>query len=715
MLLVGGTRQALWQRAAAFTPQRVPFMLALAPLLAAGGAPPFFAEVAALLVASALVAYVCYRFGLLPIVGFLLTGVLIGPNALGLVQDQELIDAAAEIGVILLLFTIGIEFSLEKLARIKRLIFLGGGLQVGVTVAVVTGLLLLLGVDLNVGIYTGCLVALSSTAIVLKLLADRGETETTVGQIGLGLLIFQDLAVIVMVLLVPILGGGGGSLGDLALALGKAAGIIVLVLVVARRVMPKVLEAVARTCSPELFLLSVIAICFGTAYLTSLAGVSLSLGAFLAGLVVSESRFSEHAFGEILPLQILFSAAFFVSVGLLLDVQVLLANLGWVLAAIGGVLLLKVLITTFSVRALGYSMPAALCSGLYLGQVGEFSFVLERAGREAGLVAGGMEAGPATFIAATVVLMVVTPFLAQLGRKLEARLSARTEAKEREAMAAGGDGEADEEPFADVRGHVIIAGYGAAGQKLAYSLREADVPFVILTLSPGGANDAERDAMPVLRGDYARQHTLSLAGLDRAKVLVVADDDPSMAQRVVAVARVLRPDVRIVARTRFEAEVHELAEGGADHVISEEQESHVRLLDEVLETYDMAHDERLRYMTALREMRASGPRGGNGRPGARLTSRTMALSEEEKESRKCRHQDQTSAVTPGTNGCKECLEMGDTWVHLRVCLTCGHVGCCDSSKNKHARKHHGATAHPIVKSGEPGEDWSWCYADKQML
>ena len=688
-------------------------MLALVPVLAAGGAPAFFTEVAILLVSSAVVAYVCYRFGLLPIVGFLLTGVLIGPNALGLVHDEELIEAAAEIGVILLLFTIGIEFSLEKLARIKRLIFLGGGLQVGITVAAVTGMLLLFGVELNVGIYTGCLVALSSTAIVLKLLGDRGETETTVGQIGLGLLIFQDLAVIVMVLLVPILGGGGGSLGDLALALGKAAGIIVLVLVVARRIMPKILEAVARTCSPELFLLSVIAICFGTAFLTSLAGVSLSLGAFLAGLIVSESRFSEHAFGEILPLQILFSAAFFVSVGLLLDVQVLIANLGWVLAAIGGVLLLKVLITTFSVKALGYSMPAALCSALYLGQVGEFSFVLERAGREAGLLAGGAEEGSATFIAATVVLMVVTPFLAQLGRKLEARLNARTDAKEQQAMTAGGDGAADEEPFTDVRDHVIIAGYGGAGQKLAYSLREADVPFVILTLNPGGANDAERDKMPVLRGDYARQHTLRLAGIDRAKVLVVADDDPSMAQRVVAVTRVLRPDVRIVARTRFEAEVPELAEGGADHVISEEQESHVRLLDEVLETYEMEHDERMHYTAALREMRTSG--NGNQQTSTSLKAQTVELSEKEKQSRKCSHQDQTSVVTPGTNGCKECLETGDTWVHLRVCLSCGHVGCCDSSKNKHARKHHGETNHPIVKSGEPGETWSWCYEDKQML
>lgn len=265
-------------------------LLATAAVLAVATL-PFLGEVVALLASSVAVAYVCQRFGIVPIVGFLLAGVLIGPNALGLVRDQELIDNAAEIGVILLLFTIGIEFSLAKLARIQRLIFGGGGLQMGLTVGAVTGGLLLLGIPWQVGVFTGFLAALSSTAIVLKLLADRGETDTPAGQTGLGILIFQDLAIIVMVLLVPVLAGQGGGTAGIALALGKAVGTILLVLVFARRVMPRILERVALTCSPELFLLAVISICFGTAWATSLAGVSVSLGAFLAGLVVSESRF----------------------------------------------------------------------------------------------------------------------------------------------------------------------------------------------------------------------------------------------------------------------------------------------------------------------------------------------------------------------------------------------------------------------------------------
>ncbi|NJK81568.1 MAG: sodium:proton exchanger, partial [Chloroflexaceae bacterium] len=249
----------------------------LLPLLAqaeeGGGMLPFLPEVVALLAASALIAYICFRLGLVPIVGFLLAGVAIGPNALGLVQDRQLIDAVAEIGVILLLFTIGIEFSLEKLAKIKELLFIGGGLQTSLVIAAVAGIALLFGVSWQVSIFTGCLIVLSSTVIVLKLLGERGETNSPGGQISLGILIFQDLAIIIMVLFVPILAGEGGSALDIVWALTKAVGIIVLVLVFARRVMPPVLELVARTCSTEIFLLTVIAICFGTAWLTSLAGV----------------------------------------------------------------------------------------------------------------------------------------------------------------------------------------------------------------------------------------------------------------------------------------------------------------------------------------------------------------------------------------------------------------------------------------------------------
>ncbi|MEJ7709944.1 MAG: cation:proton antiporter [Pyrinomonadaceae bacterium] len=442
---------------------------------AAAAVPSFFSEIAALLVAGAVIAYISFRFRLVPIVGFLLAGVLIGPNALGLVEDQDLVDATAEIGVILLLFTIGIEFSLEKLAKIKNLIFIGGGLQVGLATLATMGALAAFGIDWRAGLFTGFLVSLSSTAIVLKLLGERSETNSTQGQVGLGLLIFQDLAIIVMVVLVPMLSGSGGSALEVGVALAKALAIIIVVLVFARRLMPKVLEMVALTCSPELFLLAVIAICFGTAYLTSLAGVSLSLGAFLAGLLVSESRFSEHALGETMPLQILFSATFFVSVGMLLDVRFLLSNLPLVVGAIVLVLVVKVLTTGASVIALGYKSPVVIGAGLMLAQVGEFSFVLEREGRQAGLTPAGLgEAGSQAFISATVVLMVATPFLMQLRERLASSIGRRTlrvEADQMEEESASTEGI----PF--LEDHVIVAGYrrssapfGARAQRIAHSV-----------------------------------------------------------------------------------------------------------------------------------------------------------------------------------------------------------------------------------------------------
>jgi CPA2 family monovalent cation:H+ antiporter-2 len=757
----------------------------LLPLFAEGGQMAFLSEVVVLLAASALIAYLCQRFGLVPIVGFLLAGVVIGPYALGLVRDRALIDATAEIGIILLLFTIGLEFSLEKLSQIRRFIFLGGGMQVGLVILVTTALLAAFGIDWRAGVFTGFLIALSSTAIVLKLLADRGDTNTTGGQISLGVLIFQDLAIIVMALLVPMLGGGGGSSFDVAVALGTAALLIIVVLLVARRIMPPILEMVARTCSPELFLLTVIAICFGTAYLTSLFGVSLSLGAFLAGLIVSESRYSEQAFGEILPLQILFSATFFVSVGMLLDLRFLIANPLLVVAVVAGVLLLKLLTTGLSVKILGYPAGTAAVSAFLLAQVGEFSFVLERIGRDAGIFPFGMETtGGQTFIAASVVLMVLTPFLALAGYRVEAILARR-------APASGSiptEESASSEHFAHLENHVIIAGYGDGGRQIASMLAQAGVPFVIVTLSPGGASAAEAAGYPVLLGDDSRIHTLNLVRAPRARMLIIADDTVALARRTAAVARMANPTLTILVRTRYTGDIEELHAVGADTVVSEELESTARLAEHVLFAYQLRPDQVAAFVATLRAhdagalpaqpsnipgagvdtraatIRAGAPAAGQPLAALALTERygvqldgvrrdgvffdapadltltpgdqvllrgTAAQFEALAEllrpadaqppdeppagAPECSHLGRIVDVTPNTEGCEECLASGDRWVHLRMCLTCGHVGCCDSSKGKHATKHFHATGHPIMRSMEPGEEWRWCFIDQQEV
>lgn len=792
-------------------------------VLAAGAVPQYMTEAVALIVAGAVIAYICFRLKLVPIVGFLFAGVLIGPNAFGLVKDQALVDATAEIGVILLLFTIGIEFSLEKLARIQRLIFGGGTLQVGLSVAVTAGVLLVFGVDWRSGIFTGMLVALSSTAIVLKLLADKSETNSEPGQVGLGLLIFQDLAIVVMVMLIPVLAGtgGGGALG-VGIALAKAAGIILLVLVVARRIMPKILETVAKTCSPELFLLSIVAICFGTAYLTSLAGVSLSLGAFLAGLMVSESSYSHHALSETLPLQIIFSATFFVSVGMLLDVSYLINNLPAIFAAIAVVLAIKIATTGVSVRALGYKAPVAAASALMLAQIGEFSFVLERTGREAGLFPMGMGAsGSQTFIATTVVLMVLTPLLMNVGSGLSAKIVRKREiAGVPESAAEMG------EPLG-LEDHVIVAGYGKAAQWLVRVLAGSGIPYVVTTLNPDRANEAERAGFPVVRGDATKPFLLSHVGIDNAKMLVIPDDDPSTAHRITAVARSLNPTMRIVVRTRYTSEVDGLAHAGADSVIAEELESVVQIFGDVLRDYRIpaeeieAHEELARKNgysafldlnvdtsifkcetdqecldTRTVKVRDDAPVAGKAIaalslmnmgltvrsvvrgslvfdeppaemvlvPGDELViageTRSFARSAaffrrpndttvepavrrsptpqtNEKEiafkaetgidtgtlieySPKadeaiCSHLDQIRPVYPSAAGCEECLLSGDKWLHLRLCLTCGHVGCCDSSENRHATAHFHKADHAVMRSIEVFDDWAWCFEDEEYI
>ncbi|MEM7587981.1 MAG: cation:proton antiporter [Acidobacteriota bacterium] len=689
----------------------------------AAAAPHFLAEATICILAGAAIAYVCSRLGLVPIVGFLATGVVIGPNALGLVTNMELINEAAELGVILLLYTIGIEFSLDKLAKIKTLIFGGGGLQVGLVTLGTTLALSAFGIDWKVGVFTGFLVALSSTAIVLKLLGDTGETSAPHGQVGLGFLIFQDLAIIAMVLLVPALAGQGGSSLDVAWALGQAGLIIVIVLAVARRLMPPLLERVALTCSPEIFLLTVVAICFGTAYLTSLAGISVSLGAFLAGLVVSESRFSHQAFAEIMPLQILFSAIFFVSVGMLLDVGFFINNLPLVLAALAAVLVLKIVTTALAALALGYRMPVVISSSLMLAQVGEFSFVLERAGRDLGLYPAGMaEVGSQTFIAATVVLMVLTPALTRLGSGLAQRLEDRGKAKEAAAMATeiGHD-------LPELENHVVISGYAQGARRLVPVFAERGIPLLVTTLSPTGAREVEALGVPVLRGDSTKVETLRHAGLDRARALVIADDEPAMAHRIASIARGLNPDLRITIRTRSSADISELTHAGANEVVTEELESTLQVCADILALYGTESGEITAHAEAVRELARRGeldqpePSALSAEPAPSPSGSPRGIDTESYVELEpdleagCPHVDRIRPVLPSAVGCEECLRKGEKWVHLRICMTCGHVGCCDSSPGKHATAHYHATGHPIMRSLEPGEDWGWCFACEKTL
>jgi monovalent cation:H+ antiporter-2, CPA2 family len=459
---------------------------------ASGAAPPLVSQLALVLVGAAVVGYLCQRIGLIPIVGYLATGVVLGPYALGVVSSTELVDQLAEVGVILLLFSIGLELSGDQLKRMGPLMFGGGALQVVLTVvAVAGGAALLAGVDIRSGIYTGCLIALSSTAVVLKMLSTKGTTGSPTGQVSVAFLIFQDIAVVLMVLVVPLLGQGGGSLWDVAVVLVKSLVIIVVVIVGTRRVVPRVLGAVSARTNEEEFLLAILAIAVGIAFLVTLFGLSASLGAFIAGLVVSSGPHRSRATRYVEPFQVVFATVFFASIGMLLDPRFLLDNLGSVAALVVTVLVLKIVTSGLAARAFGQPWPVVGASALLLAQLGEFAFVLERSGREVGLSPFALgETGSQTLIAASVALFALTPALYALGERILRRGPASAPAPTADRVVVIGSAEhlpALERIVTETLPGVVVVASDVTGVSGPRGRRDPSVRLIVVDSSAGAA------------------------------------------------------------------------------------------------------------------------------------------------------------------------------------------------------------------------------------
>jgi CPA2 family monovalent cation:H+ antiporter-2 len=388
------------------------------------GAPPLVEELAITVAAAALFGYIAQRVGLVSIVGYLIAGVVIGPLALGFVDDLELVEQMGEIGVIFLMFFIGLELSGDLIKKLGALMFGGGGLQVGLTIFLVAGVAALFGVDIKTAIYTGCLVALSSTAVVLKLLSQRNETSSSTGEVAVAFLIFQDIAIVILVLLVPALGDGGGSLGDVVWGTLKALIVIALAIVFAKWLIPAILDRVSKYTDGEQFMLTTLAIAGGVAYGVTLFGLTASLGAFVAGLVVAAGVHRDRATENIMPFQALFAAIFFASIGMLLDPEAFLDLWPIIVFFCLVVVAIKLVGTGVAAAVLKRPLPVVVSSAFVLAQIGEFSFILEKIGTDAGLSpAGRGEDGTQVFIAVTVILIAFTPVLLNLGKSFQARLA----------------------------------------------------------------------------------------------------------------------------------------------------------------------------------------------------------------------------------------------------------------------------------------------------
>lgn len=537
---------------------------------------------------SIAVVFVFHQFRLPSIAGFLVAGALIGPHGFNLISDPSTIQVLAEIGVVLLLFTIGIEFSLVQLASLRRLLFIAAPIQVGGIIAIVWTGTMLAGMPWQQGIFWGFLLSLSSTAIVLKALTANGESESLHGRAAIGILVFQDLAVVPMILLVPILSSPSeGAALSILLTLGKSIVVVGLIMAAAWYLVPKLLEHIVRSGSRELFLLTIIVLCLGIAWLTSLGGLSLALGAFIAGLIISESEFSHQAMADVLPFRDSFNSLFFVSIGSLMDWRILLESPALVIGLLATILVIKFVTGAGAVLAVTIPPRSAVMAGVALAQVGEFSFILAQVGQENKLLTG---VAYQVFLAVSVCSMIITPFLMQWAP----HLARRAEAMQRLRHWFPGRTTAHvletEGWHLRIKDHVIIVGYGLNGRNLARVLGETEVPYIALDLDGDTVQRETRHGVPLYYGDATNPNVLRHVKIEDARVLVVAISDPFMARHTVQVARGLNPKLHIVVRTRYLRELEELHQLGADDVVPEEFETSIEIFALVLRTYSMPQE-----------------------------------------------------------------------------------------------------------------------------
>ncbi len=541
----------------------------------------FLKTVVVIFGASAFVVFVLNKLKIPSIVGFLVAGAFLGPHGFGLIRDQKEVELLAEIGIILLLFTIGLEISLKNLKRIRSAVLGEGFLQVALTSGATAAILYPFLWRWNQSLFIGFLVSLSSTAVVMRMLFDRAELDSPHGRLSVGILIFQDLCVVPLMLSIPILSGGSGSLFEFSWTMVKAVMIILIVIFGARWIVPSILHQVVRSRSRELFVITVILICLGTALLTSRFGLSLALGAFLAGLIISESEYAYQAISDILPFRDGFSGLFFISVGMLMDAAFLSKHFPVILLAVAAVLLFKTAVGLASVRLMGHSLRVSVQTGLCLAQIGEFSFVLATAGKTAGLLT---ENYYQLFLSASILTLLLTPLIISGSPALSTWLSSKEVLNRLDRMRKV----AEREGFPQRReAHVIIVGFGFNGRNVAGVLKELSIPYVILEINNDTVLQVKKRGEPIFYGDGASLEVLRKLGLAKAKMLVIAISDPSSTRRIVQLARKENPGLYILVRTRYTAEVEDLIKLGANEVIPEEFETAIEISARVLHRYQV--------------------------------------------------------------------------------------------------------------------------------
>ncbi len=525
------------------------------------------------------------RLKLPNVLGFIIAGMLAGPHALGWVEKVETVETLAELGVIFLLFVIGMEFSLKKLASIGATVFIGGSLQALLTTALVAGIGRLLGLPIPAAVFIGFLVTLSSTAIVLRILQEQGRTDTPYGRITAAILIFQDIIVVPMMLVTPMLAGQSSDIGhDLFMLLVKMVLLIVAVYVGGRFGVPRLLRVVSKGRNKELFIITIVVLCFSAAWATSAMGLSLALGAFFAGLIISETDQAYHATGIVQPFHELFMSFFFVSIGMLVDPGLFASKPLTVFGLALLVVLVKTVAAFFAVWVLRHPVATALRCGIALFQVGEFAFVLAITGLSTGLLSRDHHQ---IFLAVSILSMGATPFAMRSIDELVRRvfgvfLPASVMHRMDGIMRVRKDVEKTDGRV--LKDHVVIVGYGLNGQNVALAAQSARIRCAVIEEDADLAEKARGQGLHVVVGDGSNDHVLEKAHVEQARVVVIAIADADITRRITASVRA-HTSAYIIVRTRYVREIEANLKAGANEVIPEEFETSIEIFYRVLRKY----------------------------------------------------------------------------------------------------------------------------------
>ena len=538
-------------------------------------------NVAMILITAVIVLLIFNKLKLPTMIGLFITGIVIGH----VINDTSMISTLSELGVVFLLFIIGLEFSIEKFSAIKHYALFGGILQVSLTTILVTLLGLGLGLVLNSAIFLGFLVAFSSTAIVMKIMQQKHLNHSVQGRVTLGILIFQDIAVIVVILITPLLGGQSIELHTFPELLIKLIGVAILIVIGAKWFIPLALKDAAKTKNRDLFMLLTLFICMGTTFATSLIGIGPELGAFLAGLLISNTEYSHQTLGYIQPFQDVFMSLFFISIGLMVNLHLFLYNIGIILALTAIILIIKFAATLLTGIVLKLPNKISISIAILLSQIGEFSFVLAREGMTYGLMTQRFFS---IFLGVSILTMSVSPFLQKFTPQITKLLSKSSYFQEDGELKTLPEELTEAQPIKD---HVILVGMGRVGKQMTKACNQFNVPILAVDMNPIVVEQQQNLGVPIIYGNASNENVLKQLRVTSAQCIVISASTYEGTLNTIDAARRLNPDIHIIVRTKYLKNIEEVIEAGADEVIPKEFETSILMFTRIMDYYNKDMDE----------------------------------------------------------------------------------------------------------------------------